>query len=110
MTLHEAEEVLAADLVGYMDDFRTTGPSRQEAWLAARRTTSIVNNLGIQDASGNRRDNLRAPGAWAGSVVLTRSEGVFVMVDQAKWEKAKAMLGEVEAMCTKTPLALNCKG
>ena len=99
-----------ADLVGYMDDFRTTGSSRQEAWLAARRTASIMNYLGIQDASRQRLDSSRTPGVWAGSVVLTRSEGVFVMVDQAKWEKAKAMLGEVEAMCTKTPLALNCKG
>ena len=35
------EEVLAADLVGYVDDFRTTGPSREEAWLAARQTASI---------------------------------------------------------------------
>ena len=31
------------------------------------------------------------------------------MVDQAKWTKAKAMLDEVEAMCSRTPFALNRK-
>mmetsp|Transcript_7983 Transcript_7983/g.19280 ORF Transcript_7983/g.19280 Transcript_7983/m.19280 type:complete len:1317 (-) Transcript_7983:1541-5491(-) len=103
------EEVIAADLVGYVDDLRPSGSSREEAWLAARRTASIMNFLGIQDAARKRRDSSQTPGAWAGSVVLTRPEGVFVMVDQAKWDKAKKMIAEVEVMCNQNPTAMNRK-
>ena len=79
---------IAADLVGYVDDLRPSGGSRSEAWLASRRTASILNYLGIQDAARKRRDSSRTPGAWAGSVVLTRDDGVYVMCEQSKWDKA----------------------
>ena len=57
-----------------------------------------MNHLGIQDAARKRRDSSRTPGAWAGSVVLTRKDGVFVMVDEAKWNKDNGMVEEVRSM------------
>ena len=102
-------DIIAADLVGYVDDLRPSGPSRSAAWAAARRTASIMNYLGIQDASRKRRDSSQTPGAWAGSVVLTRPDGVFVMVDAEKWAKAKRMLAEVSDLLLKTPKAMSRK-
>ena len=87
--------VIASDLVGYVDDLRPSGPSRQEAWKAARRTASILNHLGLQDAARKRRDSSQTPGAWAGSVVVTRKDGVFNTADTEKWLKAKSMVDEV---------------
>ena len=102
-------DVIAADLVGYVDDLRPSGPSRAAAWAAARRTASTMNYLGIQDASRKRRDSSQTPGAWAGSVVLTRPDGVFVMVDAEKWTKAKRMLAEVSEMLKRIPKAMSRK-
>ena len=102
-------DVIAADLVGDVDDLRPSGPSRAAAWAAARRTASTMNYLGIQDASRKRRDSSQTPGAWAGSVVLTRPDGVFVMVDAEKWAKAKRMLAEVSEMLKRIPKAMSRK-
>ena len=41
---------IVADLFIFVDDLRPTGPSRLEAWKSARRATSKLNYLGIQDA------------------------------------------------------------
>ena len=48
---------IAADLVLYVDELRPSGTGREEAWLAARRTASVMNSLGIQDAPRKRRDS-----------------------------------------------------
>ena len=103
------DNIIAADLVGYVDDLRPSGSGRAEAWAAARRTASILNHLGIQDASRKRRDSSRKPGAWAGSVVVTREDGVFVTSDEEKWIKAKAMITEVLEMITRDPKKLDRK-
>lgn len=100
---------IAADLVGYVDDLRPSGSGRAEAWAAARRTASVLNSLGIQDAARKRRDASRTPGAWAGSVVVTKEDGVFVLADAEKWTKAKAMVQEVMEMIRKDPNKLNRK-
>jgi hypothetical protein len=89
---------IAADLFAFMDDFRSVGPTKKEAWLAGRRATSILNHLGIQDASRKRRDTSQAPGAWAGAVVRTNGDGVHVLVSQEKWDRAKAQVAEVREM------------
>mmetsp|Transcript_18229 Transcript_18229/g.45121 ORF Transcript_18229/g.45121 Transcript_18229/m.45121 type:complete len:1319 (-) Transcript_18229:2184-6140(-) len=100
---------IAADLVGYVDDLRPSGSSRKEAWHAARRTASILNHLGIQDAARKRRDSSRTPGAWAGSVVITREDGVYVTVDTEKWKKAKAMVAEISSEIEKNSAKLKRK-
>ena len=100
---------IAADLVGYVDDLRPSGSGKAEAWAAARRTASILNSLGIQDAARKRRDSSRKPGAWAGSVVVTRDDGVFVTSDEDKWVKAKSMVTEVISMIISDPKKLDRK-
>jgi hypothetical protein len=53
---------LAADLFIFVDDFRPTGPSRADAWQAARRAASTLSYLGLQDAPRKRRDSSQNPG------------------------------------------------
>mmetsp|Transcript_23389 Transcript_23389/g.35443 ORF Transcript_23389/g.35443 Transcript_23389/m.35443 type:complete len:218 (-) Transcript_23389:5513-6166(-) len=100
---------IAADFVSFVDDFRPSGPSSAEAWRAARRTASVLNFLGIQDAARKRRDSSKTPGAWTGLVVKTSSWGVELTILERKWKKAKALILEVKDMVEKNPLALNCK-
>mmetsp|Transcript_18233 Transcript_18233/g.45137 ORF Transcript_18233/g.45137 Transcript_18233/m.45137 type:complete len:1296 (-) Transcript_18233:2196-6083(-) len=103
------DDRIAADLISYVDDLRPSGPSRREAWKAARRTASVLNHLGIQDAARKRRDSSRTPGAWAGSVVVTRDDGVYTTADTEKWKKAKAMVDEVILQIQKCPKRMDRK-
>jgi hypothetical protein len=86
---------IAADLFTFVDDLRPTGPGAKECWRAARRAGSILNWLGLQDASRKRRNSSQAPRAWAGCVVRANSDGVFVLSDEEKWIKAKKLMHEV---------------
>jgi hypothetical protein len=54
----------------------------------------------IQDAARKRRrrSGSTRPGPWAGSVLRTDLDGVFVLVAQEKWDKAKALIAEVLEM------------
>jgi hypothetical protein len=85
---------VAAYLFIYMDDLRPTGPDAEECWRAYRKSASVCNYLGIQDAPRKRRDVSRAPGPWAGSMVYTddRSAGMRILVSRKKWAKAKRLL------------------
>jgi hypothetical protein len=100
---------IAADLFIFVDDLRPTGPSKKDAWLAARKAASTLNHLGIQDAPRKRRASSRSPGAWAGGVVRTTDDGVFVLTSQEKWDKAKAFVNEVQGMLDEDPLSLSRK-
>jgi hypothetical protein len=93
----------------FVDDLRPTGPSRSEAWRAARRAASMLNYLGIQDTPRKRRDSSQNPGAWAGSVILTTEDGVLILTSQEKWTKAKAQLEEVWDMLESNPDNLSWK-
>jgi hypothetical protein len=75
-------------------------------WKAARRTASILNWLGIQDAPRKRRDSSQSPGAWSGSVIRTDSSGVFVLASEDKWNKAKDMLEAIRVMLETDPASL----
>jgi hypothetical protein len=101
--IRSADGKIAADLFIFVDDLRPTGPSRSEAWGAARRAASVLNHLGIQDAPRKRRGSSRNPGGWAGSVILTTEDGVFALTSQEKWTKAKAQLEEVWDMLERNP-------
>eukprot|EP00978_Attheya_sp_CCMP212_P015530 scaffold40031_cov47-Attheya_sp.AAC.1 len=80
---------IAVDVFGFVDDFRQTGNSQKEAWLAGRQVASRSNHLGIQDAPRKRRDGSSTPGAWTGSIIRTGEDGVFLLVSVDKWEKTK---------------------
>jgi hypothetical protein len=86
---------LAANIFIYVDDARVTAPSKEDCWQATRQAASTVNSLGIQEAGRKRRWGSRRPGAWAGSIVESTDEGVFVTVSQEKWEKSRRYIGEI---------------
>jgi hypothetical protein len=100
---------IAADLFIFVDNLHPTGPSREEVWQAARRATSILNYLGIQDAPRKHRDSSQSPGAWTGSVVKTGAKGTFMLTSQEKWDKARLLVNEILAMLEQNPNALNRK-
>ncbi len=100
---------IASDLFIFVDDLRPTGPSKEEAWLAARRAASTLNYLGIQDAPRKRRESSQSPGAWAGRGIKTGPDGTFVLTSREKWDKARTQMKEVLAMLTKDPTKMNRK-
>jgi hypothetical protein len=65
--IRSADGKIAADLFIFVDDLRPTGPSRSEAWGAARRATSMLNHLGIQDAPRKRRGSSGTQGPGLGA-------------------------------------------
>jgi hypothetical protein len=97
---------IAVDFCTFVDDARPTGPSRKEAWLAARQIASTLSFLGIQDAPRKRRDSSQTPGAWIGSVLRTDDGQVRLLISKDKWEKTKALLAEVRELLVSQPLAL----
>ncbi len=87
-----SDGTIAADLFIYVDDLRITAPTEQDCWNASQRVSSVLASLGLQDAARKRRAPSWEPGAWAGSVVCTNHEGVFVMVSQEKWDKTRLVI------------------
>ena len=76
----------ASDMKIYVDDLRTAGATRELAWQAARRATSRLQFLGIQDAPRKRRlDN----GPWAGGIFSTSDEKITKSVTESKWTKGR---------------------
>ncbi len=103
--MEDGSAVIAAALHTFMDDLRPCGATKKEGWLAGRKAASIINWLGCQDASRKRRDSRQDPGAWAGCVVRTEG-GVFALVSEDKWIKAKAQINELEDLLDCQPEAL----
>jgi hypothetical protein len=100
---------IAADLFTFVDDLRPTGSSKKEAWQAARKVTSTLSYLGIQDASRKQRDSSQSPGAWAEAVIHAGLDGVFLLTSEEKWVKAKVLLQEVLDLLAKGPENLPSK-
>jgi len=96
---------VAADLFTFVDDCRPTGSTSKEAWLAGRRTASIVNWLGCQDAPRKRRDSRTDPGAWAGTLIRTEG-GIYALVSDDKWQKFKSQIFEIDGMLVDSPNSL----
>ena len=48
--IRDINEQIVVDFCTFVDDARPTGPSKKEAWLAARRIGSPFSYLGLQDA------------------------------------------------------------
>jgi hypothetical protein len=88
-------EVIAGDILGFVDDLRASGHSMEQAWAVARQVASRLQYLGIQDAPRKRRPPSQSPGAWAGAVFSTKDRKVTKSVTQEKWTKAQKMIEEL---------------
>jgi hypothetical protein len=97
---------LAADIFTFVDDLRPCGISKAQAWQAAQRAASVLNWLGLQDAARKRRDSSQSPGAWTGAVIWTDGEDVWLLVSQEKWDRAKALVSEMQELVRKNPEAM----
>ena len=100
---------IACNFVSFVDDFRSGGPTAVEAWRAASHIAKKLNFLGLQDATRKRRNSSQHPGAWAGCIVYTGNNGVFVTISEKKWKKALGMLDEIEDMIRKNRHKLDRK-
>jgi hypothetical protein len=77
--------------------------------LVVQRAASTLSYLGIQDAPRKRRDSSQSPGAWADSVIKTGPGDTFVLISQEKWDKARTLVKEMEAMLDKDSASMNRK-
>jgi hypothetical protein len=91
-------QTLAAFVVSYVDDLRTgSSKGRVECERVTHVTGSKLNYLGEQDATRKRGEASQEPGAWAGSVIVSKTgEGLYVTVSQEKWDKVKDILGRYQ--------------
>jgi hypothetical protein len=96
-------EVIASDVFIYVDDVRITGPTELEGWAAAKRVSSVLSYLGIQDAARKRREPRQDPGAWAGAVLRTDGDAPAVEVSMEKWMKTKSLIAELVEMLQVSP-------
>lgn len=53
--MERKDGALAAWVLVYLNDERSTGPTEGDFWLASQRLSSFSGNLGIQDAMRKRR-------------------------------------------------------
>ena len=65
--------------------------------------------MGIQDATQKRRDSSQFPGAWSGSIVQIKNDGVYLLISQEKWNKTKSMITEMDDMVRTSPAAMDRK-
>ena len=88
---------LAADCLPFVDDYRECGPSEKEVWKAAQQIATTMAFFGAQDAARKRGFPSRSPGPWAGIVLITNDEGVFISVSSKKWSKTQEYLREISS-------------
>ena len=88
---------LRCEIYVYVDDRKVTGWCKAACWSAASRFLKIMPRLGIQDAVRKRTEPSMTPGTWAGSVIHT-DKGVVLLVSNKKWEKSRALMGELNEM------------
>jgi hypothetical protein len=66
-------------------------------WAVSHTLACWYTWLGIQITARKTRPPSQTPGAWAGAVVSTGAQGVGVSCSQEKWDKAKALLQDIQA-------------
>ena len=86
---------IAASICSFVDDYRITGHSVENAWQAAWQVASRLQFLGLQDAPRKRRPPSQEPGAWAGSIFRISPDRVAKSVTQEKWEKGKQIVDDL---------------
>ncbi len=89
-------KTLAALLVTYVDDMRTSAVSEEDCWKVIHHVSSRMSYLGIQFAARKTQTPSSSPGPWAGLVVIASGEGVGVCVTQEKWDKNKKLIFKLE--------------
>ena len=92
-----AEGTLAADCVPFVDDYRECAPTNKETWQAAQKISTTMAFHGAQDASRKRGFPSLTPGPWAGIVISTEGDGVFISVSLKKWKKTQDILQEIHS-------------
>jgi hypothetical protein len=65
---------IAGDIIGFVDDLRSSSRAKEESWQISRQVASRLQYLGIQDTPMKRRTPVQNHGAWAGAIFST-SEG-----------------------------------
>lgn len=85
---------MAAFVLSYVDDLRTGSNSGLRGCEQVTHVTaSKLNYLGEQDAARKRGEASQTPGAWAGSVIVSKEdEGLYVSVSQEKWDKVRKIV------------------
>jgi hypothetical protein len=92
----KVNRVMASFVLSYVDDLRTgSNGGLRECESVTHVTGAKLNYLGEQDASRKRGEASQRPGAWAGSVIVSKeSEGLYVTISQEKWDKVKRILND----------------
>lgn len=88
--------LVACDLFVYVDDARVLACLEQDCWSATRKTASVLNWLGLQDAPRKRRAGCQEPGPWSGSLCHSSGVQVEVLISQERWDKTKAILSWIK--------------
>jgi hypothetical protein len=66
--------------------------TEEDCWQACCHVASLLNFLGLQDASRKWWHCDQEAEAWAGSIVHTTGGAVKIMVSSENWEKTKAIV------------------
>jgi hypothetical protein len=94
---------LAAFVISYVDDLRTGAQSKELCEKVMHTVGSRANYLGEQDATRKRGEASQCPGAWAGSVIVSKEgEGLFVTILQEKWDKVRNIVDKYKQLCVQT--------
>jgi len=89
---------IACDIVIYVNDTRTIGNLEQECWDASHWVASVLNSLGLQEATRKRQGPSMEPGDWAGSIVHSSKGLVCVLLMQECWDKTKSMISWLKGL------------
>jgi hypothetical protein len=93
-------ERIAGEFTTFVDDTRILDYSKENAWQVARRITSVLQYLGIQDSPRKRCPPSQSPGAcWAGSLQSIESSSIGISVTQEKWDEGHTIVRDLAKEC-----------
>jgi hypothetical protein len=87
---------LAGDIIAFVDDLRASGASAEHAWAVGMQVAKRLQHLGKQDAARKILPSSLEPGAWAGAIFRVYLKEITKTIRQAKWDKAKAIVSELD--------------
>ena len=89
-------KVIAGDCKTFVDDLRSIGATKELCHAVTHQVETMMGYLGLQDATRKRRPDSQAPGEWTGTITRAiENVGLFVMVSQLKWDKARKILSDI---------------
>jgi hypothetical protein len=94
----DIDQEIAPFVLSYVDDLRTgSSKGKQDCERITHVAGSKLNYLGEQDATRKRGEASQEPGAWAGSVIVSKEgEGLYVSISQEKWDKVKRIVDDYD--------------